>query len=92
MRLRLGVMDLANDPPTVIGDPILIFDGKLDQMNWEEDGETARIVVNAESRLIDLERSRESRYTEQEQKRRYAGDTFFDYTAESVNREIVLQR
>jgi len=89
-RIRMGALDRSNDPPSVIVDPLLMFDGRLDQMNWTDEGDTATIVVTAESRLIDLENPRERRLTPEDQKQLYPGDTSLDRVPALQNREIVL--
>jgi len=67
----MGFLDSSN---IVIVEPYLIFQGKLDIPSIQEDGETATVSITYESRLIDLQRPRETRYTDQEQKREYVGD------------------
>lgn len=58
----------------VVADPILLFEGRLDIPAIQEEGETSSISISYESRLIDLERPRETRYTNEEQQGLYAGD------------------
>jgi hypothetical protein len=58
----------------VVIDPVLVFQGRLDVPIIEENGETATISIAYESRLIDLQKPRESRYTDQDQQRAYPGD------------------
>lgn len=56
-----------------------IFSGYLDQMNIDEGPESSAISVYVESRLIDLERPRERRYTSESQKSRFPDDRGFDF-------------
>lgn len=58
----------------IIDDPVLIFRGRLDVVEINEGDETASISLNYESRLIDLQRSRVSRFTDEDQRREFAGD------------------
>jgi len=58
----------------VVSDPILLFEGRLDISAIHEDGETSTVNIDYESRLIDLQRPRENRYTHEEQQARFAGD------------------
>jgi hypothetical protein len=69
-RIYLGFLSNGS----VVIDPVLVFQGKLDVPVIEEDGETASISIAYESRLIDLQKPRESRYTDQDQQRAYPGD------------------
>ena len=69
-RIYLGFLSAG----AVVADPVLVFEGKLDVPVIEEDAETASIAIAYESRLIDLQKPRESRYTDQDQQRIYPGD------------------
>ena len=69
-RIYLGF--LSNG--AVVIDPVLVFQGKLDVPVIEEDGDTATIAIAYESRLIDLQKPRESRYTDKDQQRAFPGD------------------
>ncbi len=75
---------------TLIGDPFVRFQGKMDVMEDSELPGAAVITVTAENRLIDLGRSRRRTYTPEDQKASYSGDTFFDEVAALQNREIKL--
>jgi hypothetical protein len=63
----------------VVADPLLVFEGKLDVAYIEEDGETATVSISYESRLIDLQKPRESRYTDKDQQQVYPGDRGFEF-------------
>ena len=56
-----------------------VFSGYIDQMTIDEGPETCTIAVGVESRLIDLERARVRRYTDQSQKARFASDRGFEF-------------
>ena len=51
----------------------------MDVMTVEDDGADAQISVTAESKLIDLERSRARRYTSEDQKIDYPNDKGLDF-------------
>ena len=55
------------------------FCGYIDQMNIDEGVESSSISVYVESRLIDLQRPRERRYTSESQKSRFPNDRGFDF-------------
>lgn len=63
---RLYVGGILEDG-TVVPEPTLLFEGVMDVMESEEDGETARIVMTAESELVSLEIPNEWRYTHEDQ-------------------------
>jgi hypothetical protein len=56
-----------------------IFSGYIDQMNIDEGPETSQISVTVESRLIDLQRPRNRRYTDANQKSRFPNDKGFEF-------------
>jgi hypothetical protein len=64
---------------TVIADPYLAFEGKLDVPQIEDDAGGATIRVSYEHSLIALERPNERRYTDQDQKIDYPSDKGLEY-------------
>jgi hypothetical protein len=74
-------MGFLNSSGAVIDDPILMFEGKLDIPSIQEGADTSSITLSYESRLIDLQRARESRYTNEDQQRAFAGDLGCEYVA-----------
>ena len=62
-----------------VEDSYTLFRGRIDQMSIEESGETASISVSIENRLIDLERPRIRRFTNEDQQALYPGDTGFSF-------------
>jgi hypothetical protein len=85
-RVYLGFFDDSNN---IIADPILLFEGKLDIPVIDEEGETSSISISYESRLIDLERPRESRYTDEDQKREFPGDLGCAFVVALQDKNIV---
>ena len=59
---------------SVIEEPCLLFAGQLDSDETEDDGEVATLSLNVESRLADLLRRREYRYTHQDQQALHPGE------------------
>lgn len=88
-KIYLGFMDNSNE---VIVDPYLAFEGRLDIPSIQEDGDNSIITISYESRLIDLERSREVRYTHEEQTRLFPGDLGFEYVASMQEKEVLWGR
>ena len=72
----------------VVSDPYLVFDGRMDVMTIEDAGETASISLSAESRLIDLERARVRRFTDNDQQNQFSGDTSLRFVASLQDKEI----
>lgn len=67
------------------------FRGYMDTLDDAEIPDAVRLTLSCENRLVDLERVRRRTYTPEDQKARYAGDSFFDGVAALQNREIVLK-
>lgn len=76
----------------VLGNPIIMFEGKLDVPSIDEDGEISSITIAYESRLIDLERPRITRYTKEDQIRRFPLDKGFDYVPSIQEQRITWGR
>ena len=71
-----------------VEDSYTLFEGRIDMMTIEESGETASIAVALENRLIDLERPRVRRYTNEDQQSSYSGDTGFSYVNDLQDKTI----
>lgn len=74
--LRLGLLDVSGK---IIADPCTLFVGKMDTVVIDEGADTASITVTAESRIIDLQRPRIRRYTDDDQQRTSPGDLGFQF-------------
>ena len=76
--VRFGTLNA--DTGAVI-ESITIFSGRMDTMLISNDGKSATIGISVESKLVDFQRTRESRYTHEEQLRRFPADTGLEYVA-----------
>lgn len=85
-RIWLGLIDGAG---ALIASPVPLAFGRMDQPEISEDGETCEISISYESRLIDLLRPREWRYTHESQQQIFPGDRGFEYVAALQDREIL---
>ena len=73
-----------------ITDPAVMFVGRMDQATLQDDGETAQINIAAESRLIDLQRARVRRYTDEDQRSgSFTADLGLQYVAGLQDKEIM---
>lgn len=81
-------MGFLNSSGVVIDDPILMFEGKLDVPSIQEGSDTSTITLSYESRLIDLQRPRESRYTNEDQQRAFPGDLGCEFIASLQEKQI----
>ena len=87
---RAAVIYLAalNSSQAVIADPFILWSGRMDVMQIQDAAETATITLNAENRLIDLERQRERRYTDLDQKNFFSSDRGLEHVAAQLDREF----
>lgn len=85
LKIFFGFLD--NDG-TIIDTPYTIFSGRMDVMTIEDAGATATINVSAESRLIDLDRSRTRRFTSEDQKIDYPNDKGLEMVASLQDKQI----
>lgn len=83
-KLWLAILDAAD----AVADAYQLFAGRMDVMAIEDGSETGEVSVDAESRLIDLNRARSLRYTDAEQKRLYPGDLGCEYAAKLAERML----
>lgn len=77
-RLFIGALDSSG---AIIADPYEVFSGRMDVIEVQDGGDTATFNLTAESRLIDLNRSRERRYTDEDQRIDYPTDEGLKFIA-----------
>ena len=73
---------------TLISSPVTVFSGRMDVMQVSDDGQTAEIIMTAESRLMDFKRPREVRYTDEEQQNLFAGDLGLEFVNDIQEKAI----
>ena len=71
---------------------IEVFTGFMNTMSIEDSGETSTITLTVESKLVELERASNRRYTHENHVARHSGDTFFSYVADMQDKDIVWGR
>jgi hypothetical protein len=76
----------------VVADPYIVFSGRMDVMTIDDGGDTSDITVTAESRLIDLDRARNRRYTTEDQKIDYPSDRGLEFIADLQDKQIIWGR
>lgn len=84
--LWLALYDSAG---ALIVDPYQLQKGRFDITVIEDAGDTCTIAAQYESRLIDLERARERRYTHEDQQIDYVGDLGFAFVAALQDMQIL---
>ena len=83
---------LLKQDGTVIADPAAMFAGRLDVPDIAADGSTVTITLTYENRLIDMDRPREFRYTDQSQRAIFPDDAGFEFVTSLQEAEIVWGR
>ena len=68
---------------------VTIFKGRMTALTVADDPEGATIAIDAENRLIDLDRPSNLRYTKESQNFLHSGDTAFNRIASIQDKEIV---
>lgn len=85
VRIWLALLDGAG---ALVGTPIQVFGGRADVVRLSDSGDTAQVTLTCESRLVDLQRLRLLRYTDEEQRRLYPTDKGLEYVALIQDKEI----
>ena len=83
----LGALD--TNTYALIADPYQAFQGRMDVMTVNDGGESATITISVEGRLIDLERTRERRYDDTDQRIDFELDRFFEFVPRLQDIQIV---
>jgi len=89
VKLYFGVLTTTNNETVVVDTPYQLFEGSLDTIQVSETGESATITVTVENKLIMLERPRNRRYTDQDQKNLFAGDKGLEFVDDLQDKELI---
>jgi len=84
--VKLGGFDSSGN---IIATPVTIFAGFMDTMTIKDGGDTATIAVTAENKLIEFEKTRVRRYTDNDQRIEYPNDDGLEYVSQIQEKEIV---
>ena len=85
--VQLAVLNTSTEPPLVAIDDN-VWQGLLDTQNYNESEST--IIVTAENRLIEWDRPKLLRFSDQDLKRTRPTDNFFKYADTMANKEIIV--
>lgn len=85
MRLHLALLN----PDRTINSAYRLFSGIMDTMDIKEGAETATIQLACESVLMLLKRTKERRYTDEDQKARFPADNGLSFIAQLQDKELV---
>ena len=73
----------------VVVDPDLAYEGTMDSMAEQDEGETATITLSIESRSAANERAASRRWTPEDQATLYPGDKGFDFVASLQDKDYI---
>ena len=74
-----------------VSDFVEVFSGSLNQMVIEDGPDSGTISVTVDSKLVELERASNRRYTSLSHKTRHPTDTFFDFVAQIQDKGVRFQ-
>lgn len=84
--IRTGIIDGVTH---ALCDEPIVWQGRLDTMSIEEDGETCTIAATAESTAVDLLRGNPLTYSDADQQMLFPGDYAFGFIVSQANKPIV---
>lgn len=87
-RIWLGFLDAGHVP---VADPFKLFQGRIDVTDIDI-GETIAVTVAVESRLVDWERARTRRFTDQDQKMSWPADRGLEFVQAVTDMELIWGR
>lgn len=85
--IQMAVLNSATEPPTVAIDPA-VWQGLLDNQSFIDS--QGQMIVTAENRLIEWDKARLLRFSDQDLKRTRPTDNFFKYADTMANKEIIV--
>lgn len=78
-------MGFANQDGSIIADPFLTFQGKLDVPSFVDSGDTCTVSVTYENELLDLDRTSPYRWTHETQLALHPGSLGFAYQSQQAD-------
>jgi len=85
-----GEINVSED--FVLFEPFTLFDGQMDKMEIQDNGETSNVSIVCESKLITLQTPRIRRYTLEDQKIDHANDLGLEFIPSLQDKEITWGR
>ena len=76
----------------VLFEPFTLFNGQMDKMEIQDNGETSNVSIVCESKLITLQTPRVRRYTLEDQKLDFPNDKGLEFIPSLQDKEITWGR
>ena len=86
------MLALISNSGVIYGQAITLFDGFIDVMTAEDDGEIATVTLTAESSLVRLGRTFTRVYTDEDQRHYFPGDKGLEFIAAIQEKESIWGR
>lgn len=86
LTVKLGAFSATN---TIVSDPVVVFSGFMDTMTINDDGNTGTISLTVENRLIEFEKTRVRRFTDNDQRIDYPNDDGLEYVSKIQEKAVV---
>lgn len=86
-KVWLGVFDQTTGE--IVPDPYLVQEGKFDVAVIDDDGDKCTIAASYESRLVELLKPRDRRYTHEDQRLDYLSDKGFQFVPSLQDRVLI---
>lgn len=83
-------LGILTDNYQLIGTPSLEFQGRIDTLSIIEEGSTATMSINMESRFASILRPNVRRMTDRDQQSLYPGDKFFEFLPQMREKAIIF--
>ena len=83
------MLDTIDNRTQIVDTPYKLFSGYVDTMSIIETGNESSIQVSVESKLISLERAKDRRYTDRDQKELFSGDKGLEFVDDLQDKEII---
>lgn len=87
--LWLALLDAAH---SMIDEPVLWWQGRGNALSIEMSEVTASVQLDAENALADWERARDRRWTDADQRSRFAGDRGLEFVTQAASQELIWGR
>lgn len=85
--LYLGYLDPAT--MQLVGDPVIVFRGRMDNAKIKQGGDTFSVSVNIENRFAAWDKPLVRRYNNAYQQSVYSGDKGFEFVEQAADKQVV---
>ena len=89
VKVFFGVLETSSNATAIVDTPYQFFEGFLDTMIISDEGDTSKISITVENKLITLEKPVDRRYTDQDQKNLFTGDRGLEYVDSLQDKEVM---